>query len=221
MRDPYDVLGVPRGASDDEIKKAYRTLSRKYHPDANINNPDKEKAEDKFKEVQAAYKRIQDEKSGKFSYGGYGGYEGAGTGGGYGPFGGFGQSGNGQSQQDIHMQAAWNYINSRHYAEALNVLDSIPEDSRKARWYFLSAIANSGAGNNVTARQMADKAADMEPGNTQYRNLKEQLAGGGTWYQGMGDAYGMPMDAGAGLCSDACLSSVLCSFCGPGVFCCI
>ena len=49
MRDPYDVLGIPRDASDDEIKKAYRTLSRKYHPDANINNPNKALAEEKFK----------------------------------------------------------------------------------------------------------------------------------------------------------------------------
>ena len=54
MRDPYEVLGVPRGASDDEIKKAYRKLSRKYHPDANINNPDKASAEERFKEVQQA-----------------------------------------------------------------------------------------------------------------------------------------------------------------------
>ena len=58
MTDPYQVLGVSRSASDDEIKKAYRTLSRKYHPDANINNPNKAQAEEKFKEVQQAYDQI-------------------------------------------------------------------------------------------------------------------------------------------------------------------
>ena len=55
MTDPYKVLGVSRDASDDEVKKAYRTLSRKYHPDANINNPNKDQAEERFKLVQQAY----------------------------------------------------------------------------------------------------------------------------------------------------------------------
>lgn len=54
MSDPYTVLGVSRNAKEEEIKKAYKTLSRKYHPDANINNPNKDQAEEKFKEIQAA-----------------------------------------------------------------------------------------------------------------------------------------------------------------------
>ncbi len=62
MIDPYQVLGVSRSASDDEIKKAYRNLSRKYHPDANINNPNKDQAEEKFKQVQQAYDQIMKEK---------------------------------------------------------------------------------------------------------------------------------------------------------------
>ena len=62
MTDPYSVLGVSRDASDEEIKKAYRTLSRKYHPDANINNPNKDKAEEMFKTVQQAYNQIMKER---------------------------------------------------------------------------------------------------------------------------------------------------------------
>ena len=67
MRDPYSVLGVSRDASDEEVKKAYRRLSRKYHPDANINNPNKDKAEEMFKLVQQAYKQIMDERSRGYS----------------------------------------------------------------------------------------------------------------------------------------------------------
>ena len=59
MRDPYSVLGLERGASDDEIKKAYRTLSRKYHPDANINNPNKDQAEEMFKQIGTQKKILQ------------------------------------------------------------------------------------------------------------------------------------------------------------------
>ena len=62
MLDPYSVLGVTRSATDDEIKKAYRRLSRKYHPDANINNPNKDQAEEKFKQVQQAYEQIMKER---------------------------------------------------------------------------------------------------------------------------------------------------------------
>ena len=79
MKDPYEVLGLPHGASEEEVKKAYRNLSRKYHPDANINNPNAAQAEEKFKEVQAAYKSIMDGDTGS-SYGGssYGGFDGFG-----------------------------------------------------------------------------------------------------------------------------------------------
>mgnify|MGYP003182791019 CR=1 FL=1 len=60
--DPYKVLGIAPGATDEEIKRAYRNLSRKYHPDANVNNPDRAQAEEKFKEVQMAYDQIMKKK---------------------------------------------------------------------------------------------------------------------------------------------------------------
>jgi len=117
MTDPYQVLGISRGASDEEIKKAYRNLSRKYHPDANVNNPNKDAAEEKFKQVQQAYDQIMKEKQ-QGSYGGtYGGaYGGAGSGssyGSYGDFGGFGGfygNGNAYREENSKLQAAANYI---------------------------------------------------------------------------------------------------------------
>ena len=102
MYDPYAVLGPNRNATDEEIKKAYRSLSRKYHPDANVNNPDKEQAEEKFKEIQQAYQQIIQEKE-RGTAGGYGQGNPGGQGQGsywdfgdfFGGFGGFGGGGGG------------------------------------------------------------------------------------------------------------------------------
>ena len=64
MTDPYTVLGVPRDASEDEIKKAYRDLARKYHPDRYASKPDlAEVASEKMKEINAAYDAINEERS--------------------------------------------------------------------------------------------------------------------------------------------------------------
>ena len=63
--DPYEVLGIPRNASDQEVKKAYRALSRKYHPDANVDKPNPEMYEEKFKQIQQAYQTIMDERQHK------------------------------------------------------------------------------------------------------------------------------------------------------------
>ena len=211
MFDPYSVLGVSRDASDDEIKKAYRKLSRKYHPDANINNPNKAQAEEKFKEVQQAYEQIMKERE----YGSSGNYNS------YGGFGGFGTQGQNtyQDEEAVRRQAAANYINSRHYKEAMNVLSSLQQ--RNGQWYYLSAMANMGLGNNVNALNDARSAVNMEPDNMQYRMLLQRLEGGGTWYQEQQNPFGgMPSD-GSDMCVKLCLANAACNLCCPGgMFCC-
>lgn len=214
--DPYQVLGVSRDASDDEVKKAYRNLSRKYHPDANINNPNKAQAEEMFKKVQAAYDQIMKERQ----YGGhgtagsqygpgsshYGGYSG-----GFGGFGGFGAS---NREEEPRMQAARNFINSGHYQEACNVLNSIQE--RNARWYYYSAIANSGIGNQINALEYARKAVQMEPGNAEYRQLVSRLENNGRWYADRGTQYGFGTDGRSNCLSDLCCCMCASSMCGGG-----
>ena len=219
MNDPYSVLGISRGATDDEIKKAYRALSRKYHPDANINNPNKDQAEAKFKEVQQAYQQIMQERSygGSADGNGQGGYNGD-------PFGGFWQYGGFNTQQrqetqeDTHMQAAANYINNGYYQEALNVLSGI--SSRNARWYYLSALANSGVGNNVKAQEDISEAVRLEPNNFQYQSLKQRLEGGTGWYQKQSTVYGRPDFSGQDWCMKMCLLNLLCNCCCNRGMCC-
>lgn len=212
MFDPYSVLGISRDASDEEIKKAYRKLSRKYHPDANINNPNKAQVEEKFKEVQQAYEQIMKEKEYGTS-GNYNSYDG---------FGGFGGQSRRtyQDEEAIRRQAAANYIQSRHFQEAMNVLSSLSQ--RNGQWYYLSAMANMGLGNNVNAMNDARTAVNMEPDNMQYRMLLQRLEGGGSWYQEQQNPFGgMPVD-GSDYCMKLCLANMFCGMCCPGggMFCC-
>ena len=214
MFDPYSVLGVSRDASDEEIKKAYRRLSRKYHPDANINNPNKAQAEEKFKEVQQAYDQIMKEREyGSSSYGG--GY----NGGGFGGFGGQNSAGY-QDEEAIRRQAASNYIQSGHYQEAMNVLSSLKQ--RNGQWYYLSSIANMGLGNNMNALSDIREAVRLEPDNMQYRMMLQRMESGGTWYQEQQNPFGgMPSD-GDNFCMKLCLANMACSICcpGSGILCC-
>ena len=240
VADPFKVLGVPSSATDEEIKKAYRQLSKKYHPDDNPDDP--EAAEEKFKEVQEAYRQIVDAKEkGTSPYGsaagsGYGGGYGnpygqsssqgqSSSGGGYADYNGYGGFGDFFNQwqryseqqrskqtagESNSMQAARNYINSGYYQEALNALNGTPLESRTARWYYYSAIANQGIGSNMTAMQNARTAADMEPGNPEYARLLQTLQNGGQWYQQRGQDYG---GTGTGIDPTWCLSICALNLC--------
>jgi len=224
MRNPYQILGVSESASMDEIKKQYRHLSRIYHPDANVNNPNKDQAEAKFKEIQAAYQQIVNERE-RGSSGAYGSY---GQGGTYGQggyqqsyggfeefFGGFGAYGNagGTRQETSRLQAAANYLRNGYYREALNVLNSMPPEERNGTWYYYSAQANSASGNNITALEHAQRAVQSEPDNYVYQDLLRRLQSGETWYAEQGSMYGRQMGGMSSYCCECLLLNLFCNCC--------
>lgn len=220
--DPYKVLGVTPQATDDEIKKAYRRLSRKYHPDANVNSAHPEVAEEKFKQVQTAYDQIM--KMRERGASGYGGQS-------YGGFGGYGgrTSGQDMTEEEMHLQAALNYVNSAHYQEAMRLLNSM--ENRSAKWYFAHAAASVGMGNREQAITSARRAVEMEPNNLQYRSLLQRLQQGdayggyggfggfgpmgGGWYQSMGNEYGRPMSGADDMCCRFMIIPLCCGCPGP------
>ena len=216
IEDPYKILGVSPNASDEEIKRAYRALAKKYHPD---RNPGDAEAAKKMQQVNAAYEQIKNPDKAHQS-GGYGGY-----GGGYSQydpfgFGGYQQRGYTNSNAgDNYQQAAMNYIRFGRYQEALNALNNATD--RNARWYYLSALANDGLGNQVTALEHIRRAVSMEPDNQEYLNVLNQIEHGGATYRRQAGNF-----SGFEMRSNPCMGLCLCYFlqmicCGrPMFFCC-
>lgn len=203
MEDPYRILGVRQDASEEEIKKAYRILAKKYHPDVNKGAG----AEEKFKQIQNAYQSIMDARkrgdSGNFwqNYGGFGAY---------GQQGGYSNS---SSMNDY--QTVISYLNAQRFMEANTILQQMQE--RGADWYYLSAIANYGMGNQIAAMEYAEKACQMDPSNQQYRQMYAQMQGGPSRYRNMQTPFSM---GGSDLCC-RCLLCAMCfnACCGGGYFC--
>ena len=196
--DPYKVLGVSRDASDEEIKKAYRRLAKKYHPDL---NPGDAEAARKMQEVNAAYEQIKEPD--KASQTGYG----------YDPFGGYRSSGG-----TSYASAAAQYIRFGRYREALNVLAQ--ESNRNGRWYYLSALANNGLGNQVTALEHIRKAVSMEPDNMEYLRALDAIEHGGEAYQRQAENFG-GFTMRSSFCSNPCLCFLAQLFCWRYCGCCI
>ncbi len=218
--DPYKVLGVSPDASDDEIKRAYRKLAKQYHPD---RNPGDENAAKMMQKINAAYEQIKNPEKAAPNQGSYGGqqsYGGYGSYGGYDPFGGYYRQyrQTGQTSGDQYQQSAYQYIRFGRYREALNVLQNSTD--RNARWYYLSALANDGLGNQVTALEHIRRAVSMDPGNQTYLDALEEIENGGAAYRRQaGNFRGFTM--GGDPCAYLCLCYMAQLFCCRGrFFCC-
>ena len=169
MNDPYKILGVSPDASDDEVKKAYRALARKYHPDKYRDSDLADLASEKMKEVNAAYEQIQEMRKGQKSSKNGGGYSYA----------------NGSSSSgDSRFNEIRSMINSGNIARAEQLLYSMPEMSRGAEWSFLMGCVMAKRGNFMDAQRFFDMACSQDPYNQEYRAAQTELRNRANGYGG-------------------------------------
>lgn len=200
MTDPWKVLGVKQNSSDEEVKRAYRNLVKKYHPDRFQDAAAKELANEKLKEINEAYEAITS-----------GGARGSSSGSGAG-FGDFTAAGS-QAFRQVRT-----HLQMRQVDEAERILDQMNE--RNAEWHFLRGVCYSYRGWYAMARENVAQAVNMEPANAEYRAALNQIDGGAMNYQ----QYSSPFNRGRGgvggtgmstcdmctcaLCGDCCCESM-------------
>ena len=215
VSDPYKVLGLSPGASDEEVKAAYRKLAKKYHPDL---NPGNQRAADRMNEINAAYEQIKNPQP-QDSYGagyGSGAYSGA-WGGAYESAGAYQSRESGERNE---LKAARNFIRSREFTQAVNALSGVPTSERDGEWYYLHAIANYNLGNRVAAMDSARRACAASPGNERYRQLLLEIQQGAQAYDAAGEGFGFRRVnlGGNNLCMSLCVANLVCNLCCGGRF---
>jgi curved DNA-binding protein CbpA len=198
MNDPYQVLGVPESASDEEIKKAYRELARKYHPDNYHDNPLADLAQEKMKDINAAYEEINRRRGSGHSGGGY-------------------QRGDTQRQYRSYggssvFQQVRMAIQRGDLTRAEELLAHC--NDRSAEWNFLRGAVCYRRGWMDEARRYYQTACQMEPGNPEYRQALEYMENGPrTAYRPGGDGqFGTEFCGGSPLCLPLCFLWPFCCF---------
>ncbi|MCM1286116.1 MAG: DnaJ domain-containing protein [Acetobacter sp.] len=155
ITNPYKVLGVPDGASEEECSRAYKKLAKKYHPDLNPNNAE---AERKMAEINAAYDQIKNGTNAHSQYGYREAHQ------------------NTSSSAPNYYNSVAQFIQSGQYQQAINLLNNIQD--RNAMWYYLSALANMSLGNRETAEDHIRTAYAKEPDNSTYQQAYQNIING-------------------------------------------
>ncbi len=197
MKDPYEVLGLKRGASKEEVKHAYRILAKKYHPDMNVDNPLADLAEEKFKEIQQAYDQIMN-----------------GSGSSYQSY----QSHDSYSNPNSSLNNVRQQVNVGRYQDAIRTLDNIFE--RNAEWNFLMGVCYINIGSTGQGYQFVQNAVNMDPGNMEYRTYLNQINNMQRTYQQRAYNYGGRNSNSVDCCTQLICADCLCECLGGDLISC-
>ena len=187
MRDPYEVLGVSKDATQEEIKAAYRKLAKQYHPDRYIGNPLADLAAEKFKEINEAYDILSGGSSSNSHSSGGSSYQGAGN-----------------------FAQIRNYINMGSIDEAERLLDSMSD--RNAEWFYLKGLIYLRRGWHSQGMNFIRQAVNMEPQNFEYRNTLNSLESQTRQYRDIGG--GMTNESMCNCCSNLLCADCCCECMG-------
>lgn len=168
MKDPYKVLEINRGASKEEIQKAYRRLVKKFHPDQYQNHPLQKLAEEKLAEVNKAYDILM--KNGGAS----GGYSGS--------------SGYSYGSENAFFEQVRIHINNGDLNRAEQMLNQT--DKRTAEWFYLKGLIFQRKGWYAQARSHFQTAVNMEPGNAEYNSALNMMNYNNNMYRERSGGYG-------------------------------
>jgi len=198
------VLGVSRNATDDEIKKAYRNLAKKYHPDNYSGSAMADTAEERMKEINEAYDAIQKERSGGGSYGSGGSY-----GGGY--SGGYTYNHSGSTS----FAEVRRLIYEGRYSDAELIIDSTPSNDRGAEWNYLKGCLLVQRGLYYDALKYIEIACYLDPANMEYKEAKNRMR---SRSGGFGQEYTTMRGADdcdcCGTCTSLLCADACCECCG-------